>query len=189
MAIACGFDGLIGDQFSAQHAKSLSVAFAISDGVAAGAIGKGALAPIEPGQRGYWRAMMRLQQFAEALSRPVAAPKKLPQISVLLIDSRLWTRLRADASGYAIEAHATGPAPGDVVIVTNEFVLAALIDGSLDARRALDIGVVAVDGDAAFSTTVRDEMLARFTPGRAASQQQAPRKFLSPWGSARSGAQ
>ena len=184
-AIACGFDGLLGDKFSAQHAKSLSVAFAISDSVASGAIGKGALAPIDASQRGYWQAMTRLQQFSWRLSGPSVTTAKLPPVSILLIDSRLWTRLRPESSGYAIEAHATGPAAGDVAIVTNEFVLAALIDGKLNVRLALETGVVALDGDAALATTVRNQMIAHFSLGKAVPERQTAPKFLPPWGSAR----
>jgi len=49
-AFACGFDGLLGDSFSAQHPKSLGVAMSVADAVASGALGKEAVAPIEPGQ-------------------------------------------------------------------------------------------------------------------------------------------
>jgi len=189
VAMACGFDGLLGDQFSAQHAKSLPVAFAISDAVAAGAIGKGALAPIEPGQKGYWRAMTRLQELAQTLSGDADKRATPPNVAVLLIDSRLWTRLRGGPSGYEIEAHAPGPAPEDVVIVTNEFVLAALLDGSLAAPRALNIGVLAIDGEAARVAAVRNNLSARLVAGAAVtSEQRGARKFLSPWGSARSSA-
>jgi hypothetical protein len=176
MALACGFDGLLGDQFSAQHGKSLPVAFAINDAVASGAFDKDALAPIEPGQKGYWRAMTRLQRFAQLLAETVDRDK-LPAISVLLIDSRLWTRLRPALGGYEIEAHAPRPAPNDVVIVTNEFVLSGMIEGRLSPLRALDLGVVALDG--AGATFARNEMLARLAP---VNDGPMARKLLSPWG-------
>ena len=53
-ANACGFDGILGDGFSAEHPKSIAVAFAISDAVTAGIVDKAALAPIVPGSQGYW---------------------------------------------------------------------------------------------------------------------------------------
>ncbi|WP_424363269.1 hypothetical protein [Methylocystis parvus] len=188
MASACGFDGLLGDQFSAQHAKSLPVAFAINDAVAAGVIGKAALAPIEPGQKGYWRAMMRLQRFAELLEA-TADRDGLPPVSILLIDSQLWTRLRPGPAGYEIEAHALRPAPGDVVIVTNEFVLAGIVEGSLSSRRALDLGVVAVDGDARLATSVQDKMLARIGSDKTPGGPRMARKILAPWGNKAVGSQ
>ncbi len=33
-SFACGFDGILGDGFSAEHPKSIAVAFAIGDAVA-----------------------------------------------------------------------------------------------------------------------------------------------------------
>lgn len=188
VASACGFDGLLGDQFSAQHPKSLPVAFAINDSVAAGIIDKGALAPIQPGQKGYWRAMMRLEHFAALLAETVDQGK-LPHVSVLLIDSQLWTRLRAGSTGYEIEPHARGPAPGDAVVVTNEFILAAITEGSLSARRALDIGVVAVDGESPLATLVKERMLERMTPEKTATERRIARKLLAPWGAKPAGLQ
>ncbi len=180
IAAACGFDGLIGDQFSAQHPRSLPVAFANNDSVAAGLIDKGALAPIQAGQTGYWRALARLEHFA-ALLAETADQGKLPHVSVLLIDSQLWTRLRAGPAGYQIEPHARGPAPGDTVVVTNEFVLAAITEGRLSARLALDIGVVAVDGERPLATLVQDKILA-MAPERTDSERRITSKLLVPWG-------
>lgn len=180
-ASACGFDGLIGDQFSAQHSKSLSVAFAINDAVASEIIGRGALEPIQVGQKGYWRAMTRLAHFASLLGEK-AEPGKLPNVSILLIDSQLWTRLRAGPTGFEIVAHARGPEPGDAVIVTNEFVLAAIIDGELSAHRALQIGVVAIDGERLPAAWVEGQMSLRIAPEKISPERRTVGKLLSPWG-------
>ena len=181
-AFACGFDSVMSDRFSAQHAKSLPVAFAIGDAVVAGALDSAALAPIEAGPKGYWRAMARLQRLQQLLTEAAAEGTRFPDIAVLLIDSQLWTRLRAGPSGYEIEAHAAGPAPGDVVIVTNEYVLARIDDGTLDARRALEMGVVAVDGSAAAVTAVREHLLTRIDAAKPADSWRTARKFAPAWG-------
>jgi hypothetical protein len=160
-AIACGFDGHLGDAFSAQHPKSFGVAMAVADAVSTGALGREAIAPIEPGQKGYWRAMARVQRFSNLMSAAGNDSERLPAISVLLIDSGLWTRLRPGPSGYEIEAHAKEPVAGDVIIVTNEFVLASLDDGALKPARALDMGLVAVDGDEGRAASVRSDLIAR----------------------------
>jgi hypothetical protein len=182
VALACGFDGLIGDKFSAQHPKSLPVAFAITDAVGSGIIGKGALEPIQPGQKGYWRAMTRLANFAALLGDRTDS-SRLPNVSILLIDSQLWTRLRGGSTGFEIEAHARGPELGDAVIVTNEFILAAIIEGDLSAGRALQIGVVAVDGDRAPAAWVKNQMSRGIAPGKMAPERKAVGKLVSPWGS------
>ncbi len=160
-AFACGFDGMLGDSFSAQHPKSLGVAMSVADAVESGALGREAIAPIEPGQKGYWRAMARVQRFSNLMSAAGGDSARLPAVSVLLIDSGLWTRLRPGSSGYEIEAHAKEPAAGDVVIVTNETVLASLDDGRLTPSRALTMGLVAVDGDEGQARTVQSELIAR----------------------------
>lgn len=153
--MACGFDGRLGDGFSAMHPKSLAVAFALSDAVASGVVSRAAIAPIEPGPKGYWRAAGRIQSLERRLA---ATPETLilaPKISVLFIDSQLWSRLAASAGGYDIEMHVAGPAPGDVVVVTNETVLASVLDGALAPQAALDLGVIAIDAEQSVAKAVR----------------------------------
>jgi len=180
-AMACGFDGLLGDQFSAQHPKSLLVAMAISDAVAKGFIDRGAVAPVAPGQQGYWRAMARLERFAALLARK-SDPVRLPNVSILLIDSRLWTRLSRGAAHYGMEAHLSGPATGDVVIVTNEFILAALNEGTLTPRRAFDLGIVAVDGDKVLVSVIQEAIVAGGSPEKSSNDHSAAHRLLNPWG-------
>ena len=42
--------------------------------------------------------------------------------------------------------HTSGASPGDVVIVTSEAILAAVLDGTVSAQKALDLGLIAFDG-------------------------------------------
>lgn len=167
-AFACGFDAVVGDTFSAQHPASISVALAISEGVRAGRIGAEAAAPIEAGPKGYWRAMSRLQRFQHLLGEAAGDRTDLPDMSVLLVDSQLWTRFRASQSGYRIEQHAAGPAPDDVVIITGEYVLDQIAAGAISPAEALETGVIAVDGRSEAAGIVRNNVLARINPARAA---------------------
>jgi hypothetical protein len=182
-AFACGFDGMLGDSFSAQHRKSLGVAMSVADAVESGALSREAIAPIEPGQKGYWRAMARVQRFSNLMSAAGGDSARLPAVSILLIDSGLWTRLRPGASGYEIEAHAKEPAAGDVVVVTNETVLASLDDGRLTPLRALDLGLVAVDGDEGPAKSVQSELIARID----ASNDAGAARIAPAWGRRPSG--
>lgn len=129
---ACGFHGALGDGFSAMHPRSLQVAFALQDAVEAGLVERPAVTPA-----GYARAVLRLNVAQRRLSGS-AAP-----ISILLVDSGLWTQLDP------LVVHATGPRPGDVIVLTSEPVLAALLDGRLPIAAALERGLVVVDGDVA----------------------------------------
>jgi hypothetical protein len=53
--------------------------------------------------------------------------------------------------GLRLEAHASGPRDGDVVLVTGEPVLKALLDGRLDWQRAIDDRLVAIAGESHLS--------------------------------------
>jgi hypothetical protein len=67
-------------------------------------------------------------------------------VSVLFIDSGLWARLTPVADGYAMDVHTEGAKSGDVVIVTNEPVLTAVLAKKLTVADALDRGLIALDG-------------------------------------------
>ncbi|MBR1235199.1 hypothetical protein [Bradyrhizobium sp. AUGA SZCCT0182] len=154
-AKACGFDGLLGGGFSAAHPRSMMVAFAISDAVAAGLIDKSTTDPILPGSAGYWRAVGRLNAFQRLLSSTPAVEGQSPAISILFIDSNLWARLSPGRQNYELQAHTSGALPGDTVIVTSEAILAALLNGTMQARTALDLGLITIDGDKAEAEIMR----------------------------------
>jgi hypothetical protein len=155
---ACGFDGVMGASLSAQHPKSLMVAFAVRDAVVGGALNKAALAPIERGPKGYWRAAAHVQELQRRLSVAKMHGAQ-PSLALLFIESQLWSRLKTSATGFDLELHAAGAEPQDVVIVTNETVLASLLDGSLSAQKALDRGLVVLDGEPSAVIVVREVLL------------------------------
>lgn len=170
-AFACGFDGILGDGFSTEHPRSIAVALAISDAVAAGIIDKAAVASIVPGSSGYWRAVGRIGAFHRLLGAASTGDAQAPSISLLFIDSKLWARLSPGPQGYALQVHAPGAAPGDVVIVTSEAILAVVLDGAMTPQRALDLGLIAIDGERDGAATTRDLMLGAtgHAPPRAAA--------------------
>ncbi|MFG1305557.1 hypothetical protein V5F34_15655 [Xanthobacter autotrophicus] len=155
-SIACGFDGILGDGFSAEHPRSIAVAFAISDAVAAGIVDKTAVTPIVPGSSGYWRAVGRISALHRLFAAASIADGDAPAISLLFIDSKLWARFSPEPQGYALQVHAPGASPGDVVIVTSEAILAAVLDGTMAAKRALDLGLIAIDGEPNRTAATRD---------------------------------
>jgi hypothetical protein len=160
-ANACGFDGIMGDGFSAEHPKSIAVAFAISDAVTAGIIDKAAIAPIVPSSSGYWRAVGRISSFQRLLS-VVSGGGGQPSssISLLFIDSKLWARLSPGPHGYQLQVHTPGPSPEDVVIITSEPILAAVLDGTMPAQKALDLGLIAIDGKQNVAEAMRHVVVA-----------------------------
>jgi hypothetical protein len=158
-SFACGFDGLMGDGFSAEHPKSMEVAFAISDAVTQGIVNKVAIAPVDPGSQGYWRAVGHITSFQRLLS--IASDSSNQSgISLLFIESRLWSRIIPGPKGLDLQVHTAGASPDDVVILTNQTVLAAVIDGAMQAQTALDLGLLAIDGKKDQAEAMRQRIIA-----------------------------
>ncbi|XIA63474.1 hypothetical protein ACFIOY_30790 [Bradyrhizobium sp. TZ2] len=151
-AASCGFDSGLGNTFTPMHPKSLGVAFAVRDAVTSGTI-EAATDPASAGQAGYWRAVGQLTSLQRALSAAHAEGRMA--VSVLFIDSGLWARLTPSADGLAMDVHTEGAKDGDVVIVTNEPVLTAVLERRLPVADALQRGLIAVDGEAVTTEAMR----------------------------------
>src|SRR5687768_3357346 len=74
-AVACGYDGVMGNSFAARHPRSIEVAFAVRDAVAAGMLDGMAVDPVRAGPSGYWRAAGRIQSFLHRLSVGADGPR------------------------------------------------------------------------------------------------------------------
>jgi hypothetical protein len=115
------------------------------------------------------RAMFRLRETGVRLGwfrdRIGAAldGRPVPAFSMVLIGPMLWARFEQAGATLELAAHATGPASADVVIVTDEPVLAALLDGRLTPREARKLGLIRFYG---VEESVADvgSLLDRLTP-------------------------
>lgn len=182
-AMACGSAFVLGDEVGAAHPASLGVAFAMLD-----ARNAGTLAPAPTSARADPRTSA--DAAAHMLAQRLASVRDMPAVSMLLVESRLWTRYAPSARPRSDDAHAThdgshdgshdgGPADGDVVIVTGEAVLRGLLAGSISWSRAVDSGLVALAGDPARQARVAALLTARFAqPGADAMASRAlPARF------------
>lgn len=77
------------------------------------------------------------------------ARKPAPAFSVVLIGPMLWARFDRAGAGLALQAHADGPAQGDVIVVTDEPVIAALAEERITPQEARRLGLVRLYGDSA----------------------------------------
>lgn len=143
---ACGFDGLLGNGFSALHPRSVQVAFAIRDAVDDRLTPASVLTPITPGSVGYWRAIRHLKGFHKLLSATAHGQAETPPISILFIDSNLWTRFHSADSRIEASVHRTGAERGDVEIVTSEAILVELLEERISIAKALDRGLIELRG-------------------------------------------
>ena len=188
---ACAFDGgaavgLFDGSFVALYPKSSVVYFAIVDAVDQGVLDRSAFEPIVPGPSGYWRAVGRLRDIAQRLSAAAASlPRLDAAISLVLVESDLWARFEPTEQGFELAAHTSGPRPGDIVVVTSEGGLAAVMEGRLAASAAFERGLIAVDADDGARAAVQALMLAALDPAQSAQLQspaarRAPMRFFAP---------
>lgn len=162
-AAACGSDFVLGDEVGAAHPASISVAFAMLDARSAGTLAPAAGA--EPTD-----ARVSADAAAHMLEQRLASVRaRMPAVSLLLVESRLWTRYTPSGkrTGAAEDVHAghdAGPVDGDVVVVTGEAVLRGLLAGRIAWQQAVDSGLVVLAGDPARQTRVAALLAARFAP-------------------------
>jgi len=90
---------------------------------------------------GYRKAVRELDAFRNGLSVAVGG-RGSPVFSMVLIGPMLWTRFETTGSTLNMTPHVAGPSKGDVVIVTDEPVVAALIDGQVTPQAARELGLV-----------------------------------------------
>ena len=87
--------------------------------------------------------MGRINKFYQLLSAASVGGAQSPSVSLLFIDSKLWARFSPGPQGYELQVHTSGALPEDIVIVTSEAILAAVLDGTMLAQKALDLGLIA----------------------------------------------
>jgi hypothetical protein len=154
-ASGCGYHVQIGGRISTAHAASVPVALAVYDAIRAGRLSPLADAPAP---LALVRANGAMQTFAVVLG-PAAAG--LPPVALVLVEAHLWGRITPASAGTRFEAHVGGPAGGDVILVTGEPALRALLDGRISWDAAIATGLVVVDGP-----SEGRERLARFLAQR-----------------------
>jgi hypothetical protein len=160
---ACGYHGLIGDSFSASYPGSIDVAIALRT-----ALDRNQLktAPAVPPLMALVRSTRWLEDFGRWAGQHAATA---PDFAVLLVEPGLWTRYRKQGSGFAMESHVATPSTGDVVLITGEPALQALVERRLSLADALKTGVVRIEGAPEAVTRLQQTLTAAFSaePSRA----------------------
>ncbi len=77
-----------------------------------------------------------------------------PTFAVLLMGPMMWSRFEQQGDAMALQVHADGPVSGDVVLLTDEPVLAALATGRMRLAQAIELGVVRLYGPQTAASTV-----------------------------------
>jgi hypothetical protein len=155
-ASACGYHLAIGG-VSVVHPSSIAVAVAVH-----GAVSAGHLAPLAeaPAPLALIRANGAMRNLAMALQSDAF---DLPPVAFVLVEAHLWGRVVPGAGPMSWQAHADGPANGDVIVVTGEPALAALLEGRLRWEAAVASGLVVVTGPAEARARVTDLLARQFS--------------------------
>lgn len=152
LSLACGFE----DPTSATAARgvlnwafpnSLHVSTAVWQAQAAGIIGRDQTPAAVKALLGYQKATEMLSAFRDGLAAGLDE-HTVPSVSVVMLGPVLWTRFERNGMAVDMAMHASGPASGDTVIVTDEPVIAALVDGRLTPRDARELGLLRLYGPA-----------------------------------------
>jgi hypothetical protein len=94
---------------------------------------------------GYQLAVRKLAALRERLVG--AEDPRAPSFAIILLGPMLWTRYERTPGGLSMTPHVDGPKTGDVVVVTDEPVIEAMVEGRLTTTNALELGLIRYYGD------------------------------------------
>ena len=115
--------------------------------------------------RGEERKALDRQAFADTMAAVHAlavaieqrsARRARPGISMVVIDTMLWTRFSGEFFDVRQGLHQDGPVAGDIVLITDEPVVQSIRDGSLTIARAVELGVIRIYADEQARNTLLD---------------------------------
>jgi hypothetical protein len=123
----------------------------------------------------FHRTVSDMQALGARLGKATPSGGTDHAFAVVLLDSLMWTLFAPAEGTLAVEAHANGPAPGNVVVVTDIKVVRAILAETLRFAQAEAWGLLRLYGDAVGLEAVR----ARFgafdhTPARIATDPLEP---------------
>ena len=90
---------------------------------------------------GYYYAVQRLDTFRDRLSAALDGGTA-PAFTMVLFGSMLRTHFETTGDTLNMTPHVDGPSKGDVVVVTDEPVIAALINGRITPQAAHERGLM-----------------------------------------------
>jgi len=144
-ALACVYHGTIRGGFSGLYPGSISVASAIADAR------EKKLLPAARAQTplSFRRALADLEGFRGALGNraTAAAQPERTDFSLVLISAGLWSHFNVDRANIWAKYHVKAPMPQKPVVITDEAVLRAISDKSMQMEQAIRLGLITVRND------------------------------------------
>jgi hypothetical protein len=93
----------------------------------------------------YHKTVALLQQWRTALRDATDPP---PAFSIVFIDTMLWSRFAPAGGVLEVHIHQDGPQPEDVVVVSDEAVIAGILSGKIRTDDAVASGLIRIYGGA-----------------------------------------
>jgi hypothetical protein len=93
----------------------------------------------------FFNALKSLNTLGSALDKAATGGERF-DMALVLIETVLWTRYANGSDGLDVQAHTEWPEDGDFVIVTDEPVLHAIVQGKLSVKRAVELGLMRLYG-------------------------------------------
>ena len=139
MGLSCGYDALYPNPFEQNWPGTVNIAMATAT-----AVSREQLPPLAAltGEAGFSRSQAWLQTLKSRLQQAGVGGG----ISILLIDSGLWSRVRGKES-LLLQLHTSGPNPKDRVMLLSEAAINAMLNGSLTIEQGLQLGIVELQRD------------------------------------------
>ncbi|BBU05608.1 MULTISPECIES: hypothetical protein [Aeromonas] len=139
MGQSCGYDALYPNPFEQNWPGTVNIAMATAT-----AVSREQLPPLAAltGEAGFSRSQAWLQTLKSRLQQAGVGGG----ISILLIDSGLWSRVRGKES-LLLQLHTSGPNPKDRVMLLSEAAISAMLNGSLTIEQGLQLGIVELQRD------------------------------------------
>ena len=155
--LACGLDGSFDGGIGFIHPRAIEVALAVQKAVANGLLPTSALAPLKPDPESLWQATSALTRVGRRLSAGhMLTTTAKPNIALLVSNATLWTRYTPKSQGFDTTVHASGPAFGDVEVISELAVLTTLNEAQLTMTEALARGLLIIDTSGQKAETVTD---------------------------------
>lgn len=160
-AHACGYenpDAMALGILNWAYPKALYVGTAVWQAENAGVLPPRGKTP-QAGSIAFLRAAANMSKLGK-LVEEAKHGSEMTSFAVVLIPAVMWTRFVPGQDGIAVEPHARGPRADDVVIVTDEKVVRALIDQTLDFAEAEAHGLLRLYGEASTQVALRSMLIA-----------------------------
>ncbi|HDX8593461.1 TPA: hypothetical protein RQN76_004335 [Aeromonas dhakensis] len=136
---SCGYDALYPNPFEQRWPGTIDIAMATAAAVSSNKI---APLPILTGGAG----LARSQAWLQTLKSRFKEANLHGGLSILLIDSGLWSRIRGKES-LLLQLHTNGPNPKDRVMLLSEAAINAMLEGALSIEQGIQLGIVELPGD------------------------------------------